>query len=114
VIVRAGEITIKSVEEMFRHTAIDSSLSVEKATERVPSDGKYYLLDGNDVVGVFATKKTAINRFRELLKQQQYTPPPKEDPDVDPKAEALENYFQAKDLYWGTSHSFASKGGPGR
>lgn len=102
------------MEGMFRHTAIDSSLSVEKATDRVPDDGKYYLLDGSDVVGMFATKKTAITRFRELLKQKQYTPPPKEDSDIDPKAEDLENYFRAKDLYWGRSHDFASRGGPGR
>jgi len=102
------------MKEMFRHTAINSSLSVEKDTERVPNDGKYYLLDGSEVVETFATKKTAINRFRELLKQQQYTPPPKEDSDINPKAEDLENYFRAKDLYWGTSHDFASKGGHGR
>ena len=102
------------MKEMFRHTAIDSSLSVEKDTERVPNDGKYYLLDGSEVVGIFSTKKTAINRFRELLKQQQYAPSPKEDNAINPKAEDLENYFRAKDLYWGTSHDFGSKGGPGR
>lgn len=97
----------------FRYTAVGSSLSVEKDTLNVPDDGKYYLLDDGRILAAFSSKKQAVDRFRELLKERDYQPPDFEPEKPNVSDLDLEEYFYAKEMYWGKSHKYGDKGGLG-
>ncbi len=96
-------------EKSFRYTAVGSGLSVEKSTLNVPDDGRYYLLDEGRVLAAFSSKKQAVDRFRELLKEQDYHPPDFEPEKPNVSELDIEEYFYAKEMYWGKSHKYADK-----
>ncbi len=101
-------------EQSFRYTAVGSTLSVERSTLNVPDDGKYYLLDEGRILAAFPSKKQAVARFRQLLKERDYRPPDFEPKKPNASELDLEEYFYAKEMYWGRSHRHAAKGGSGR
>ena len=97
----------------FRYTAIGTTLSVEKGTENVPDDGRYYLLDNGRVLETFSSRKKAVARFRELLRERRYRPPEWKRDEINPFDETLRNLSIAKEIYWYYASSYR-KGGKGR
>ncbi|MDO8674211.1 MAG: hypothetical protein Q7O66_22610 [Dehalococcoidia bacterium] len=99
--------------ESYKHFVPHSGLSIERYTESVPKDGKYYLLRNGEITNAFRSLKLAEQRFREMLKELDYTPQP-----VDPATRTqgemhIDRYMDAKDMYWATSHMHKSRGGRG-
>jgi len=97
----------------FQHTAMGTTLSVERGTEGVPDDGRYYLLDDGRVLETFSSQKKAVRRFRELLRERGYQPPESKPEKVKPFDETLKNLDIAKEVYWHYA-SRHRKGGKGR
>lgn len=99
--------------DTYKHYIPDIGLSIEKNTENVPHDGKYYLLRDGQIVGAFRTLKKAELAFRELLAEAGYTPKPAEKQTKSAAEQNIERYLDAKDRYWAESHKYRSKGGRG-
>lgn len=97
----------------FRYTAMGTTLTVEKCTENVPDDGRYYLLDDGQALETFSSRKKAVARFRELLKERGYQPPEWEPNEVNPFDETLRGLDVAKEVYWHYASRYRT-GGKGR
>lgn len=99
--------------ESYKHYIPKAGLSVERHTEAVPNDGKYYLLRDGEIVHAFRSLKQAEQRFREMLEGLDYSPQPVAT-NVRSQSEIfVERYLDAKDMYWAESHRFRGKGGRG-
>ncbi|MDP2731359.1 MAG: hypothetical protein Q8O55_12920 [Dehalococcoidales bacterium] len=51
-----------------------ANLSIERFTERVPADGKYYLIKGDEVIESFRSLKLAQERYRSLVDKMALPP----------------------------------------
>lgn len=89
-------------------------LSIERATENVPNDGRFYLVWQSKIIGDFSTEKLALQRYKEILAEVGFEPEETKREQISPSQEWLDQYFYAKEIYWGESHKFQEKGGPGR
>jgi hypothetical protein len=98
--------------ESYRQAIPDLNLSIEKATDKVPDDGKYYVLQNGKVLGAFRNLKQAQVLYRKIVQESGYKPTPVTT--TKSAAEmATENYLAAKDLYWAESHKYRGGGGRG-
>jgi hypothetical protein len=86
-------------------------LSLERHTKAVPGDGYYYVLLYGEIKGRFRNKNAALDLYREVLRTTGYTPPPVEKAAA--RNEAVEDYLDAKESYWGDSHKHTRRGGKG-
>ena len=98
--------------KFYRQRVADIELSLERATDRVPHDGNFYVVLGNEVKGKFRGRNEALKLYRELLRESGYRPPPSEP--TNPRNEIVERYLDQKEAYWGESHRHARRGGKGR
>ena len=89
-------------------------LSIERATESVPNDGRFYLVWRGKIIGDFSSEKLALQRYKEILAEVGFEPEETKGEQVSPAQERLDQYFYAKEVYWAESHKFREKGGPGR
>ena len=96
----------------YRQSIPPIELSLERYTESVPPDGYYYVVLRSEVKGRFRTKNAAMELYRELVRDTGYTPPPVDK--AAPRNEAVEDYLDAKESYWGESHKHTRRGGKGR
>ena len=98
--------------EYYRQFIPDLELSVERATDGVPHDGKYHVLKSGRNLGSFRVLKQAQTLFKQVLGESGYQPPPP--PEGKSQSEMLtDRYLESKDLYWADSHKFVSSGGRG-
>ena len=104
---------MSGLDNAYKQYIPDLGLSIEKNTENVPRDGKYYLLRGGQIVKAFRTLKKADVAFREMLAEDEYTPKPVEKQAKSAAKQNIERYFDAKTLYWTESHKYREKGGKG-
>jgi hypothetical protein len=100
-------------DDTYKHYIPDLGLSIEKNTENVPQDGKYYLLREGQIVRAFRTLKKAEVAFREMVAEAGYTSRPAEKQAKSAAEQDIERYLDAKDLYWAESHRYRGKGGKG-
>ncbi len=50
-------------KDMYRQYIPDINLAIERYSDNVPQDGKYYLLQNGQVLGVFKSLKQAQELF---------------------------------------------------
>jgi hypothetical protein len=55
------------IPEPYRQVLPDLDLSIERMTERVPSDGHFYLLRGAETLGRYRSLKAAQEAWREVV-----------------------------------------------
>lgn len=104
--------TTKSL--LYRRFVPGTGLSVERHTENVPHDRRFHLLKDGEIIRSFTSERKAVESLRKLLDEIGYEPPPTEEKSLSPQEEDLEQYFYAKEVYWGESHKYQEKGGKGR
>jgi hypothetical protein len=97
----------------YKHYIPDLLLSIERNTENVPKDGKYYLLRDGEIVEGFRTLKKAQMAFKQALDKIGYTPKPSEESAKSAAEQRIQAYLDAKELYWAESHKYGGKGGKG-
>lgn len=102
------------MSDYYKRELPQLELSVERATKNVPNDGRFYLVRRGRIIADFATEKSALKRYREILEEVGFERPEIEAAKVTPSEEWLESYFYAKEIYWAESHKYTEKGGPGR
>ena len=100
-------------DEAYRQYVPGFDISIEKNTTSVPRDGKYYLVRDGQVVKAFRSLKQADAAFKEALAEAGYRPRPVEKQAKSTAEQDIERYLDAKDLYWGESYKYRSKGGKG-
>jgi hypothetical protein len=86
-------------------------LSLERQTARVPADGFFYVLLGEEVKGRFRIRADAERLYQALLAESGYKPKPEPS---SRKNESVENYLDELESYWTSSHRFQKRGGKGR
>jgi hypothetical protein len=82
-------------------------VSLERGTEAVPNDGKYYLVLGGQIVKSFRSLKAAKQAYQKLLADIGFEPEAKND-ELDPeevrRRERLAvDYYRVSD-YWDEAH----------
>lgn len=99
----------------YKREIPDLALSVERATEKVPNDGLFYLLKKGRVLESFRTEEGAVMKFRRMVSEIGYQRP-EQAPDtaLTPTEEALERHFYRREMHWSQSHKHQRKGGKGR
>lgn len=92
-------------------TAID--LWVKRATPDVPNDGKYHIVQQGVIVASYRGEARAITKYRELVAQSGYTPPPLTNTGAAEAArrENLERGFNEAEDYWNTTGAYRKRGG---
>lgn len=64
--------------EPYRQILPEIQLSIERFTERVPSDGGWYLLKAGETIGRFRSLKAAQAAWRETLRETGWKPKSRE------------------------------------
>ena len=96
----------------YRQVIPDVQLSIEKDTETVPKDGKYYVVHKGEIKGAYKSMKSAQRLFSELVKEIGYTPSIKSERKKSASELATDRYLEEKDFYW--ADSYRHRGGGGR
>lgn len=99
------------MSDLYRHYVPSVRVSLERNTESVPNDDKYYLLRDGAIVASFTSRKRGEDRFRELLAEAGHKPQRADESGVDAARLDIERYLDAKEEYWGASHRFRSRSG---
>ena len=99
--------------ELYRQAIPAIGLSLERATDRVPKDGFFYVLLDGEIKGRFRTKSKALSLYRALLKQSGHKPQSVQ-VSVDAARENVERYLDELESYWSDSHTHRKRGGKGR
>ena len=99
--------------QLYRQAIPAIGLSLERATDRVPKDGFFYVLLDGEIKGRFRTKSKALSLYRALLKQSGHKPQPVQ-VSVDAARENVERYLDELESYWSDSHTHRKRGGKGR
>lgn len=102
------------MSDYYKRELTEVGLSIERATENVPNDGRFYLVWRGKIIGDFSTEKLALQRYKEILAEVGFKPQETKSEQVTPSQEWLDQYLYAKEIYWAESHKFREKGGPGR
>ena len=102
------------MSDYYKRQLSQLEVSVERATENVPNDGRFYLLRRGKIIADFPSEKSALKKYREILEEVGFQPREVEADKRTPSEEWLESYFYAKEMYWAQSHKYTEKGGPGR
>ena len=102
------------MSDYYKRELPEVGLSIERATENVPNDGRFYLVWRGKIIGDFSTEKLALQRYKEILAEVGFQPKESKGERITPSQESLDQYFYAKEIYWAESHKFREKGGPGR
>ncbi len=98
--------------DFYRQSIHELDLSIERATDAAPDDGKYYVIRSGQVLGSYGTLKRAQEVFRRVVQESGYKPAPT-DSGKTPSEMLTDRYMEAKDLYWANSHKHRSGGGRG-
>ena len=99
--------------ELYRQAIPAVGLSLERATDRVPKDGFFYVLLDGDIKGRFRTKSKALSLYTALLAQSGHKPQPVQI-SVNAARENVERYLDEVEAYWSDSHRHTPRGGKGR
>ena len=97
----------------FRQVIPDVQLSVEKDTDAVPKDGKYYVVYKGEIKGAFRSIKPAQQMFSEFVKEIGYTPSTMSTRRKSASELATDRYLEEKDFYWANSYKYRGGGGRG-
>jgi hypothetical protein len=65
-------------KEPYRQVLPDLDLAIERFTENVPDDGRWYLLRGGEIAGRFSSLKAAQGAWREIVQRSGWKPPERE------------------------------------
>ena len=101
-----------SKADPYRQYIPDLQLSIERNTQAVPDDGKYYVLNQGRVMGGFRSLKQAQALFKQVVEEQNYAPTSSL-PTKSVSEMQNERYMEAKSFYWANSHKYRGGGGRG-
>lgn len=98
--------------KFYRQSIPDLGLSIERATEAAPDDGKYHLILHGQSLSSYRSLKRAQEAFRKFVQESGYQPT---FPVTGKSTSQMmtERYMEAKELYWADSYKYRGGGGRG-
>ena len=96
----------------YRQSIPDLGLSIERATDSTPDDGKFYVIHNGKTIGSFRVLKRAQQVFRQITEESGYKPTPSASGKTVSEM-MTERYMEAKDRYWADSYKHRGGGGRG-
>jgi len=95
---------------LYRQIHPRANLSIECNSDRVPADGKYYILRDGSTIASFRTIKAAQARYNQLIEEMTLPPLQKQETKLS-KQQILEEYYSrvSNNALFGTSWGSKSK-----
>lgn len=90
------------------------SVAIKRDTPDVPADGRYHVTHEGEVRSSHRSLKAATAAYRQLLEELGWTPPEIKREPIDHVKAHTDRFFDEWNDYWGQSHGFRPRGGPGR
>lgn len=94
----------------YRQVFPSAELSVERATDRVPNDGWYYVIQRDQVRGKFKAKYEALSLYRSLLSRT-WRPSMRSSESSAGKDAVIGAFMDELEWYWGGGHKPKQRGG---
>lgn len=88
-----------------------AGVSLERATDNVPHDGRFHILVDGKIVKSVKSQPAAMKAYKEAIAGTSRQPPPRESEELSAAeiAAAEENarQFYLSEMYWGSSHNYS-------
>lgn len=86
--------------------AID--LFIEQDTDRTPEPKKFYVIHDGQILGTYASLKSAQTKYAEVKAAVGYVPPSVDELDLDEQRRKviMDEWFNATEGYWNNSSKF--------
>ena len=89
-----------------------ADVSLERATENVPRDGKFHVIAEGQIVKSVKSQKAALQAYREAIKATGKEPSPRDDSKTASaseivQAEENDRQFYLSAMYWSFSHEYS-------
>jgi len=97
---------------MYRRSLPQINLSIERNTDKVPCDGKYYLFKDGVILKIYCSKAKADEHFKKIVDESGYKPP-KVEPSNQTN-EALDRFLSDRIIFHAEGAKYRGKGGRGR
>jgi hypothetical protein len=97
----------------YKHYIPDIELSIERGTDQIPNDGKFYIISKRHVIDSFKTRKQAEEKFRQLVSESGYKPNTLEEKKLNAGDETIERYLISKAIFWAEGPKYKDKRGRG-
>lgn len=104
---------MKSEGGYYKHYIPDINLSIEKGTDKVPSDGKYHIVRDGHIIDSFKFRMQAEGKFKKLIEASGYKPSISQKIKLDPGDETVERYLISKAIFWAEGPKYKDKRGKG-
>lgn len=99
---------------MYKHYIPELNLSIEKNTEKVPSDGKFHLLKDGKIIESFRSQKKAEEKFKQLVFDSGYKPKVPDNKSTDTVSETVDRFLRDKTIFYAEGAKYKKRGGRGR
>ncbi len=97
---------------MYRRSIPQINLSIERNTDKVPCDGKYYLFKDGVIIKVCRSKAKADELFKKIVDESGYKPPKIDISNY--SNEALDRFLRDRIIFHAEGAKYNSRGGRGR
>jgi hypothetical protein len=104
---------MKNESGYYKHYIPDIKLSIEKGTDKVPNDGKYYIVSDGHIIDAFKSRKQAEEKFKQLIEASGYKPSISQKKKLNPGDETIERYLISKAIFWAEGPRYKDKRGKG-
>lgn len=89
---------------MYRQGIADIDLFIEQDTPNTPEAKRFYVIHRGNIVDSYISLKAAAKRYKAIIQDVGYTPPPVEQTANNAIAQAAQDDLMSrKDLYWSAS-----------
>jgi hypothetical protein len=99
---------------VYRRFLPQLNLSIERNTDKVPCDGKYYLLKDGEIVKIFRSQVKADQEFQKMVEESGFKPKTPENIPLDQSNEALDRFFRDRIIFHAEGAKYRGRGGRSR
>lgn len=104
---------MKNHSSYYKSYIPDIKLSLEKGTNLVPNDGRYYVVRDGCIIDSFASLKQADGKFKQLVAESGYKPATLQNTKPNAGDETIERYLTSKAIFWAEGPRYKGKRGKG-
>lgn len=97
----------------YKHYIPEINLSIEKGTDKVPNDGKYYIVSDGRITDAFKFRRQAEEKFKRLVAERGYKPTTLQNAKPNAGDETVERYLISKAIFWAEGPKYKDKRGKG-
>jgi len=99
---------------MYRRSLPQINLSIERNTNKVPCDGKYYLFKDGVILKIYRSRSKADEHFQQIVDESGFKPQKLEKETVDQTNETLDRFLRDRIIFHSEGAKYRGRGGRGR